>query len=213
MLRIHKISTRLYILTKLQNLLSNIIGSLVHRQKPLQNEHAKDESQLNLTNSKRGSLFRMYSGLKLEGREAVSRSRFIPKSFKMQYSVIDDNKIANYDETIIMKYWNSTVIKQTRGKRLYKRLRHGIVSRTFPIISLFLLGHYAFFALMRINICPMRNSSAQNNASIYENVETLNSTFHVRQKVVQIVYQYFNSTNDNHLSHFCANLPPSTMYG
>ena len=86
-----QISTRLYTFTKLQNLLSDIIESLVHRQKPL-------------TNSKRGSLIRMYSGLKLEGREAVSRSRLIPKSFKMQYSVIDDNKIANYDETIIMKY-------------------------------------------------------------------------------------------------------------
>ena len=137
---------------KLPTTLSVIIESSVNKQDPSNNDREKEVS---VTHSKPGCLSGRYGILNLKDREAVSRNRLIPKSFKMQYSTIDDNKIANYNEDIIMKYWNSIVIKQTWGRRISQRLRHGIVSRAFPIISLFLLGHYGFFALLRTNICML----------------------------------------------------------
>ena len=189
---------------KLPTSLSAIIESSVNRNEPLNCDIATQQSEVSATSSKPGCISGRYGILNLKDREAVSSNRLIPKSFKMQYSTIDDNKIANYNEDIIMKYWNSTVIKQTWGRRISQRLRHGIVSRTFPIISLFLLGHYGFFVLLRTNICPVEDGSQKNDTSILENEKILDPTFQLGQKTVQIFYQYFNSTKDNRLSHFCA---------
>ena len=49
-------------------------------------------------NPKRTSVRSICGGLNFEGRETVSRIPLIARSFKMQFSVIDDNKVANYDE-------------------------------------------------------------------------------------------------------------------
>ena len=190
---------------KLPTTLSAIIESSVNRKKPLNCDVENKQSEASAISSKPGCLSGRCGILNLEDREAVSSNRLIPKSFKMQYSTIDDNKIANYNEDIIMKYWNSTVIKQTCGRRISQRLRHGIVSRAFPIISLFLLGHYGFFPLLWTNICPIVDAPEKNDTSVLENEEIFDKTFQLGQKTVQIVYQYFNSTKDNRLSHFCTN--------
>ena len=175
---------------KLPTTLSAIMESSVNRKEPSNCDVEKKQSEVSVVSSKPGCLSGRCGILNLKDREAVSRNRLIPKSFKMQYSTIDDNKIANYNEDIIMKYWNSTVIKQTCGRRISQRLRHGIVSRAFPIISLFLLGHYGFFALLRTNICPIVDASEKNDTSVLKNEKMFNKTFQLGQKAEQIVYQY-----------------------
>ena len=62
-----------------------------------------DQSKTSIDKPKRMST-RSFGGLNFEGREIVSHIPLIPKSFKMQFSVIDDNKVANYNENLIMEY-------------------------------------------------------------------------------------------------------------
>ena len=153
-----------------------------------------DQSKTSIDKPKRVST-RSFGGLNFEGREIVSHIPLIPKSFKMQFSVIDDNKVANYNENLIMEYWNSNHVQKSCYKRLYIRFRHGIVNRTFPIILLYLLGHYLFAIIMLTTVCKPDFHKNHNHST--HNYFATNT--------VQFLYQYFNGTKDTHLTHFCSN--------
>ena len=143
----------------------------------------------------RTSIRSIYGGFNFEGRETVSRIPLIAKSFKMQFSVIDDNRVANYDEHLIMEYWNSTVISQSWDRKMYNRLKHGIVKRTFRIILLYLLGYFTFSLIMLMSVCEQTALDANQN----------DSSGYYTMRAIQFFYQMDNKTQTINLTDFCTN--------
>ena len=45
-------------------------------------------------------------GFSFEGRETVSTKPLIEKSFSLRLDVKEDEKVADYDESVLRKYWN-----------------------------------------------------------------------------------------------------------
>ena len=149
----------------------------------------------------RSSVRSMNGGLNFEGRDAVSFKPLVPMSFKMQFSVIDDNKVADYDENIISDHWNTHVIEQSWCQKLCNFLKHGVYKRTFPVILCYLIGHYAFALIMITTICKQ---------DILDELQTNNSeeiTSSGPYNAIQFLFQYFNETKINNVSDFCINYP------
>ena len=149
----------------------------------------------------RNSVRSLYGGLKFEGRDAVSIKPLVPRSFKLQFSVIDSNRVADYDENIISDHWNYHVIEQSWCQKLCNFLKHGVYRRTFPVILCYLIAHYTFATVMITTIChqDIVDGSKLNISNQMEHSIPYNA--------VQFLFQYFNDTTNTNVVKFCVNYP------
>ena len=100
-------------------------------------------------------------GFNFDGREIVCAIKMTERSF----SVAEDDKVADYDESVIRNYWNSSVVQKSWKSRFLAKLKHGVLKRTCRILALFILLHYIFSIVMLTSVCLP--SSSQNMTSTY----------------------------------------------
>ena len=100
------------------------------------------------------------NGLKFDGKQMVDRRPIERKDFHRQFTVLEKNKIAEFDENMLMDTWNS-LIKPPWRKRMVNYLKHGLLARTFPIIALYLFCFYLIY-LVKASIC---DSECANNVN------------------------------------------------
>ena len=100
-------------------------------------------------------------GFNFDGRETVCAIRMTEHSF----GVAEDDNVANYDESIIRNYWNSSVVQKSWKSRFLAKLKHGVLKRTCRILALFVLLHYIFSIVMLTSVCLP--SSSQNMTSTF----------------------------------------------
>ena len=96
-------------------------------------------------------------GFSFEGRETVSTKPLIEKSFSLRLDLKDDEKVAEYDESVLRKYWNSNVIQQNWKTRLFDKWKHGVIKRTFPLLMFFIFLHYLLSILILTTICTQKS--------------------------------------------------------
>ena len=92
-------------------------------------------------------------GFNFEGHETVSTVPLDEMSFGLHVDLREEDKIAQYDESIIRKYWNSNVIQQSWSSRFKSKWRFGVIRRTCPIILLFVAMYYLFSIVMLSTVC------------------------------------------------------------
>ena len=105
------------------------------------------------------------NGLKFDGKQMVYRRPIERKDFHRQFTVLENNKIAEFDENMLMDTWNS-LIKPPWRKRIANYLKHGLLARTFPIIALYLFSYYIIY-LVKSTICDsecVRNVNERNES-------------------------------------------------
>ena len=90
------------------------------------------------------------SGLTFDGTDMVSDIRLTPKDFRRHLSMIDDKKVAEYDDKTLMDKWNSNIVHESWKTSLLNKFKHGIIRRTYPLILLYILGYYTFYLSMTI---------------------------------------------------------------
>ena len=99
-------------------------------------------------------------GLKFDGKQTVYRRPIGRKDFHQQFTVLEKNKVAEYDENILKDSWNS-LIRPPWRKRISNYWKHGLLAQTFPIIALFLCCYYLLFLLIS-NICATKCDNVAN---------------------------------------------------
>jgi len=99
-------------------------------------------------------------GLKFDGKQTVYRRPIGRKDFHQQFTVLEKNKVAEYDENILKDSWNS-LIRPPWRKRISNYWKHGLLARTFPIIALFLCCYYLLFLLIS-NMCATKCDNVAN---------------------------------------------------
>ena len=116
-----------------------------------------------------------------DGSQVVSTKPMTENSF----SVHAEDKIAEYDESVIRKYFNKGVILKSLKSRMIRRLKHGVMKRTFPIIAIWILLYYMFSIYIFMTVCHKQNETKKSDS------------------IVVHFLQPFDRTDNN--SHFCKN--------
>ena len=145
---------------------------------------------------------------KITDEDAVSTAPLSSRSFKLQFSQNNTNRVANYDDSILEKYWNEHVIKQTFWVHTYKKIKYGVVTKALPKVSLYLLGHYTFVLLIMYNICnpshpahpSHEDGNMQNNTSIRQSSAEI-----FTKQMIRFVYNNNNQTMFTNDTYFCEN--------
>lgn len=94
--------------------------------------------------------FRSYvKGLSINGEERVRHEFLVEEDFELD----DEIKVANYDEKFLKTHWNSVMMKQSLGSRIKSALKNGLIQRTFPIESIFLVSYYLISIVILSQFC------------------------------------------------------------
>ena len=107
-------------------------------------------------------------GFSFEGRETVSTKPLVETSFCLRLGLKDDDRVADYDESVLREYWNTNVIQQNWKTRLFYKWKHGVMKRTFPLLIFFVSMHYLLSILILTTICT-QNSFDRDTASEVKN--------------------------------------------
>ena len=113
-----------------------------------------------------------FNGLKFDGKQMVYRRPITRKDFHRQFTVAENNKIAEIDENMLMNSWNSFT-RQPWGKRITNYLKHGLLARTFPIIALYLFCFYLIY-LVKAIICDSECANNVNKRNETQSDSTIN---------------------------------------
>lgn len=142
-----------------------------------------------------------FNGLKFDGKQMVYRRPITRKDFHRQFTVAENNKIAEIDEIMLMNSWNSFT-RQPWGKRITNYLKHGLLAQTFPIIALYLFCFYLFY-LVKASICDSECANNVNKRNETQSDSKINGFVKFFFFIVQN-----KATNQ---SNFCDFLSPSPL--
>ena len=144
-------------------------------------------------------------GLKINGREIVSRRPSTASTFSIKgrrfrenrlcsFGDNEHNAVAEYDQSVLKDYWNTNVIKPSYWRRLKLRCKTGVMRRAFPTVAVYLLGHYTFSLIILTNVCSDEILNNR-NYSIDESTE----------KILKFFYNNDYNTKGINAQQFCAN--------
>ena len=135
---------------------------------------------------------------KLDNNQIILKN--VDKNLKKIFNIIDDS--------ILEKYWNEHVIKQTFWVHTYKKIKYGVVTKALPKVSLYLLGHYTFVLLIMYNICnpshPAHPSHEDGNMENNTSIRQSSAEIFTKQ-LIRFVYNNNNQTmftNDTYFLGF-----------
>ena len=103
--------------------------------------------------------------LAMNGEDRIHQDPLNESDFELE----PDFKVAQYDSKALKKHWNTSMIYQPLGARIWWHMKHGVLRRTYPMLVVFLIIYYIISIFILTQICCQSNDceqGLQNDAKI-----------------------------------------------
>jgi hypothetical protein len=90
-----------------------------------------------------------FTSLLINGEERVEHTPLNKEDFTLN----DNIKVAAYNAENLKNHWNKSMMHQPFTKQVWRALTKGILKRTFPIISVFLIIYYSISVFILTQLC------------------------------------------------------------
>ena len=104
----------------------------------------------------RGARYYLKS-LTIDGEERVKHHPLEEEDFALK----EEYKVASYDEHDLKNHWNLIMIKQPFKRRLWSAFKNGILKRTLPMLSLYIVIYYTITICILTQLCDPNDTCIQ----------------------------------------------------